>query len=112
VCVLRAVQRTGFGKGALVCRYVCVCVCVGACELGQHSLFCMSVFVVRSLSVSVCLCVYICISVIGYLYVCMRKCVCISVCTSVYVCEYLCLCACMGVWRGSKREHLLPPVFC
>ena len=51
------------------------------------------------MSVSVCLCLSVCVSVC--LFVCLSSCVCVClfacVCLSLYVCLYVCVCFCMFV---------------
>ena len=52
-------------------------------------------------------CVYVCLSVCTYVFLCVSVCLCLSVCTYVYVSVCLCLCmyACVHVNRSTNSCH-------
>jgi len=68
----------------------------------------------------VCGCVYVCVCVIVYMFVCVYECVCGSVCVVVcmFVCVYecvcgsvcvvvcMCVCVCVCVYVGAFTPHL------
>jgi len=64
------------------------CVCVSLC---------IRVYVCVSMCVSVCICVYVCVSMCVSLCICVSRCVCLDVCVCVYPCLRVCLDVCVCV---------------